>query len=115
MGCSLPQAENLPIYCTGLGSKHALQGSGALINGRQGQASRLLWVEGLLFFFFFLKSILLHNKLRSRGCKRLQRHNMVDDLMVPANCGNKGVIEWRPRSISHKVSVRSTSKHLRKA
>lgn len=53
MGCSLPQAENLPIYCTGLGSKHALQGSGALINGRQGQASRLLWVEGLLFFFFF--------------------------------------------------------------
>ena len=30
--------------------------------------------------------------------------------MVPANCGKKGVIEWRPRSISHKVSVGSTSK-----
>lgn len=35
---------------------------------------------------------------------------MVDDLMVPANCGKEGVVEWRPRSISHEVSVGSTSK-----
>lgn len=30
--------------------------------------------------------------------------------MVPANRGKEGVVEWRPRSISHEVSVGSTSK-----
>lgn len=63
----------------------------------------------------FLKSILLRNILRSGGWERLYGHNMVDDLMVPANCGKEGVVKWRPRSISHEVSVSSTSKHLRKA
>lgn len=37
----------------------------------------------------------------------------MNDLMVPAHCGEKGVIEWGPGSISHKVSVGSASKPRR--
>ena len=45
--------------------------------------------------------------------KKTRFQDMVDDLMVPAHCGKKGVIEWRPSSISHKVSVGSASKPTR--
>lgn len=61
-------------------------------------------------FTFFLKSNLLSNTFRSRGWKRFCGHNMVDDLMIPAHCGKEGVIERRPSSISHKISVGSASK-----
>lgn len=66
-------------------------------------------------FAFCLKSNLLGNTLRSKGWERLCGQDMVDDLMVPAYCGKEGVIERGPRSVSHKVSVGSASKHLRKA
>lgn len=64
-------------------------------------------------FAFCLKSNLLGNTLRSRLWERFCGQDMVDDLMVPAHCGKKGVIEWRPSSISHKVSVGSASKPTR--
>lgn len=66
-------------------------------------------------FAFCLKSNLLGNTLRSKGWERLCGQDVVDDLMIPAYCGKEGVIERGPRSISHKVSVGSASKHLRKA
>lgn len=64
---------------------------------------------------FFLKNNLLSGTLRSEVWERVYGQDMVDDLMVPAHCGKEGVVEWRPSGISHKVSMGSASKHLRKA
>lgn len=66
-------------------------------------------------FAFCLKSNLLSNTVRPRGRQRLCGHHVVDDLMVPAHGGQEGVAERRPRSVSHKVSMSSASKHLSKA
>lgn len=64
--------------------------------------------------FLVLKSSLLSRTLRFEVWERFCGYNMVDDLMIPAHRGKKGVIEWGPSSISHKVSVGSASKHFRK-
>lgn len=66
-------------------------------------------------FAFCLKSNLLSNTVRPRGRQRLCGHHVVDDLMVPAHRGQEGVAERGPRSVSHKVSMSSASKHLSKA
>lgn len=50
-GMQPPWGWDSAYYCTGLGSKHALQGSCALSIRRQGQASRFLRVEGLFLFW----------------------------------------------------------------
>ena len=75
----------------------------------QGQRAWILRRE----FTSCLKSNLLGSTLRSRLWERFCGQDMVDDLMVPAHCGKKGVIEWGPSSISHKVSVGSASKPTR--
>lgn len=49
MGCSLPQAENLTSYCTGLGSNHALQGSCALSHKWKAGASESTLADRRLF------------------------------------------------------------------
>ena len=77
----------------------------------RGQGQRAWILRG--GFTSCLKSNLLGSTLRSRLWERFCGQDMVDDLMVPAHCGRKGVIEWGPSSISHKVSVGSASKPTR--
>ena len=100
----------MPINCTDLVYQHTVKGS-CVVSQTEREGAK--GVDTHWGFAFCLKSNLLSNTLRSRLWERFCGHDMVDDLMVPAHCGKKGVIERGPSSISHKVSVGSASKPTR--